>query len=486
MNKRGIYFAFSAALALTFLFSSVMTTYAMWSVQSDTDNAVSMGSVKVALEEEFEHGQVLMPGVTADKKVWAKNTGLLDIAVRIKITKLWGDPGPDGAFVPDKKISTDNIEIPYNQKDWYYNSKDDYFYYKGVLKPGQTTPPLFERFILSSVGGNELRNKHANIIVKAECVQAQGGGISFWGMSFEDLGVVYRAQAAVNITTRVHFASPATGFYFPDNGGDLFAAFKLLAPGESRSQTVDVKNEWNEATEIFLWAAVADQAHATAETLPLINQLLRQYTQLTITDGAGKLIYRGPVWGNPTSTSRDTDSMRYPYSLGSFAPGQTRTLHLSLTLDPVMDNQFKDLFGLINWVFAASGDLVEPSTQEQPVTVPTTTKKPGETTTKKPGETTTKKPGETTTQKPGETTTKKPGETTTKKPGETTTKKPAETTTKKSAETTTKKPGSIKTISEPPPKTGNENRVTFWASLSTCSGALLVAMLLAMKKQRFV
>jgi len=34
------------------------------------------------------------------------------------------------------------------------------------------------------------------------------------------------------------------------------------------------------------------------------------------------------------------------------------------------------------------------------------------------------------------------------------------------------------------PKTGNENRVTFWASMSAGSGALLVVSLLAFKRQK--
>jgi len=37
---------------------------------------------------------------------------------------------------------------------------------------------------------------------------------------------------------------------------------------------------------------------------------------------------------------------------------------------------------------------------------------------------------------------------------------------------------------QPPPKTGNEKRVTFWGAMSTGTGAFLVVSLLALKRQK--
>ena len=378
MKKRTVLLILSILLGFMFVSSSVMTTYAAWSVQDDTVNAVSMGSVQVSLVEEYEQGQTLMPGATADKKVWAKNTGLLDIVVRAKVTKAWGTPGPDGSFVKDPKLSTENIQIPFNTKNWHYNKDDDFHYYKGVLAPGESSPPLFEKFTLGLENSNDYRNKQATISVSIECVQAQGGGISLWNISFETLGVVYKEPTPANIVTRVEFVSPEAGFVFPDNRGDLFAAFKLLAPGDKRNQTVEVSNRWGKPVEIFLWAAVTEQTQAKPENLALVNQLLREYAILTITEGTVQL-YSGPVWGNPTLDSKGTDSMRYPRSLGVFAAGKSQKLELTLTLDPRMDNQFNDLIGLVDWYFTAWEDdgteiTTKPSTTK-PGT-PSTTMKP--------------------------------------------------------------------------------------------------------------
>ena len=469
LKKHTVFFALSAVLAFIFVSSSIMTTYSMWSVQNDTINAVSMGSVKVSLEEEYEQGQELMPGATADKKVWAKNTGLLDIVVRMQITRKWGTEGPDGTIIEDKSLSTDNIEILWNQTDWYYNADDDYYYYKGVLGPGEVTTPLMEHFTLRADTGNEYKNKFANIIVTVECVQAQGGGISFWDMSFEDLGITYHEPEPLNIITRVNFLGPATGFDFPDNQGDLFAEFKLLAPGESRSQTVEVKNTWNKPVEIFLWADVTEQHPTMRDSLALVDELLKDYSALSITAADGLQIYRGAVWGNPTRDSRAGDSMHYPYSLGIFQPGQTKTLQLGLTLDPRMDNRFHDLFGLIDWWFSASGDDDMPTTTAAPTTTsgPTTT---GSGTTASP--TTTLPPPPVTSTTDPSTGTRPPDRT-----GPTVPTAPASVTNPPTA--TIKPPiGDI-------PKTGNnENKVTFWASMSTASGAFLVGSLLALKRQK--
>ena len=432
VKKSTALLALSLPLALVFASSAAMTTYAAWSVRGDTINAVSMGSVQVSLEEEYEQGQKLMPGMTADKKVRAKNTGLLDICVRASVAIEWGAPGPGGSFAEDKKLDTGNVVIPYNQKDWYYNREDNYYYYKGVLAPGETTPPLFEHFTLRAEGGNEYRNKQGNIKVTVECVQAQGGGISMWGMSFERLGIIYKAPEPVNTVTRVHFIGPEGAFAFPDNEGDLFAAFKLLAPGESRAQAVEVTNLWSKPVEIFLWAAAAEQARTRAEDLELVNQLLREYANIAITEGAARL-YRGAVWGNPALDSRAGDSMRHPHSLGVFQPGQSKTLRVDLTLDARMDNRFRDLIGLIHWFFSAGGDEGEPPT----TTGPTTTAGPTTTTSGPTG--------------------------------------PSATSTGT---------GTIYPPNYVLPQTGDGSNVTFWASLAVGSGALLLVTMLAARRQR--
>lgn len=246
--------------------------------------------------------------------------------------------------------------IHYNTEKWVYNAEDGYYYYMQVLKPGDTTSSLFDSF---TVNGNKTdgryKNKHADIVVSMEMVQAAGGGLSYWGTSFEKLGIVYKQQVQTDIITTVDFKNPKEGFAFEVNDGDLFANFKNLVPGESRSQVVEITNKWNKDTEIFLWAEYIEQSQATDKTRELINKLLHENAVIVITDDNGTIIYKGAVWGNPDIDSKGTDSMKYPISLGLFAENQTKKLNISLYLDSQTDNEYMELTGLIKWVLSAEG-----------------------------------------------------------------------------------------------------------------------------------
>lgn len=357
MKKFAVYPILCAASICTFLLSSGMT-YASWQSQGETVNKISMASVKGQIVEEYDQNQVVYPNATVDKIVQVKNTGTVDAVPRVKIEKAWGDSRDEnGKLLINPDLSTENIEITYNTEKWTYDSNDGYFYYKEVLKPGDITDSLFDSFTVNGeITGGEYKNKQADIIVNMELIQAAGNGLTFWDTSFEELGIIYKQTNQIEIDTTVLFKNPDDGFSFDVNEGDLFADFKDLVPGESRNQLVTVTNNWNQSTEIFLWADFVDQIQATDDTRELINKLLKEYAYIVITDDSGNIIYSGAVWGSPDIDSEGTDSMKYPYSLGIFKSGETKNLNVSLYLDPQTDNEYKELLGLIKWVFRASGD----------------------------------------------------------------------------------------------------------------------------------
>ncbi len=363
MKKSTVYSALCVASICTFLFSAGMTA-AAWKSQGDTINKITIASVRGQIVEEYEQNQVVYPDATVDKIVQIANTGTADALPRVKIEKVWGSSRDEsGRLIADPDLSTDNIEIEYNTNQWVYNSKDGYFYYTDVLKPGDTTVSLFESFTINGENtGGEYRNKYADIIVSMEMVQAAGDGLSYWGTSFEDLGISYRQTEQEELVTTVDFISPDKGFLFDTNGGDLFSDFKNLIPGESRSQVVKVTNHWNEAVEIFLWADFVDQTQATNETRELINKFLREYAKIVITNDNGTVIYDGAIWGNLNVDvdSEETDSMKYPYNLGTFQKDETKKLNISLYLDPNINNEYYELLGLIKWVFSSNADENSP------------------------------------------------------------------------------------------------------------------------------
>lgn len=356
MKKNSYYRILCLTFALVFVLSAGLT-FASWRVSTPTVNTISMGSVTGKIVEVYEQGQTVYPAATVNKDVKVQNTGDIDVFVRVNIRKLWGEGhDSDGDLIADLSLSTDNIIIQYDSENWYYNDDDGYYYYLNALKPAETTPSLFKSFYIDgSATGGEYNNKQADLIVTMEMVQAAGNGMSYWSMTPDQLGITYKQSSLKEIVTTVDFENPQEGFKFEVNKGDLFANFKNLVPGESRSQKITVTNDWSEDTEIFLHAEVIDQSQATKETKELIDKLLKRYATITVTDENGKNIYAGPVWGNPVTESPDEPSMKNQYSLGSFSPKQTKSLHVSLYLDEAMDNEYKDLLGKIKWVFSAEG-----------------------------------------------------------------------------------------------------------------------------------
>ena len=375
MKKSAVYSFLCAVSACTFLFSTGMT-YASWKVQDDTINKITMGSVRGQIVEEFAQDTIVYPDADMTKIVQVKNTGTIDAIPRVKIEKVWGDSRDEnGNLLVNPALSTENIEITYNTEDWSYNSDDGYFYYKSILSPDEVTNSLFDSFrINGEKSGKEYQNKFADIIVTMEIIQAAGDSLSYWDMSYDDLGISYKQDEQQKVVTSVTFQNPENGFTFDVNGGDLFADFKNLIPGESRSQIVEITNIWDYDVEIYFWADYVDQENADSKTMELVNQLLHQYANIIITNENGVVIYDGPIWGNVDKDIYGTDSMKFPYSLGKFSSGETKNVNISLYLSPEMDNEYLDLLGLIKWVFSAEGEPAPTETTTENIqTSPTET-----------------------------------------------------------------------------------------------------------------
>ncbi len=336
---------------------SVGFTLAEWKIQNNTVNLISMGSVTGRILEKYEQGQIVNPSATVDKVVSVKNTGTIDANVRVKIKKAWGDSRDENDnLIVNADLSTDNIIINYNKKDWYYNETDGYFYYKGILTPNEETPYLFDSFVLEgSTTDSRYVGKTADIVVSMEIIQAAGNGISYWGMTLEELDVECNYSSGSEKITEIEFLGSESGFNFNTDNGDLFYNFKNLVPGENRSQIVEITNKWYNPVEIFLYADYAEQKYDSDETLELIEKLLKEYATIVISDENGNVIYSGPVWGNLDKNTTDIGSMKNLKSLGVFKNGETKRLNISLFLDSQMDNRYQDLLGKVKWVLCAQG-----------------------------------------------------------------------------------------------------------------------------------
>jgi len=353
------------AAAAVFTLSTVGGTLAVarWSNQNESTHVVSTAGVSGKIVEIYEPAENVYPGNATEKVVDVENTGTADCVVRVKVEKQWGEErDEDGDIIEPNDLSTDNILIEFDEEYWYYDEDDGYFYYKGVLAPGEKTEkPLFEEFIIDPTTGPEYGGMTADILVSMECVQAQFHGITMWNHTFEDLGIVYEPQEKENRTAEVEFRNPTEGFIFsPADEGkyiipveDLFYNFKNLLPGETVSQSIKVTNSYK-PTEIFLRAQDITQS-LSPDKVELVNKLLREYVEIVVTDNTGKVLYSGPVWGSPYSDAATPNSMKNNISLGLFGINETKHLNVQLKVDPRMGDEYQELLGLVEWVWSAEG-----------------------------------------------------------------------------------------------------------------------------------
>lgn len=72
-------------ILLTILFAVSVTFmgYAFWTIQSRTDNVLTMASYKAQIVEEYNVPAHVNPSETVKKKVHVKNEGTVDILVRV-------------------------------------------------------------------------------------------------------------------------------------------------------------------------------------------------------------------------------------------------------------------------------------------------------------------------------------------------------------------------------------------------------------------
>ena len=343
MNFKSKLFTGLGALAAVICLGTSILGAAAWRAEGRTINNVTLATVTGKIEEVYEQNTEVYPGGAVNKRVEVENTGSADAIARVKTEAVWGDM-IGGVFVQDPALSAENIVIEYNKKDWILIG--DFYYYKKVLAPGERSTPLMESFVLTGETGNAYAGKTGNVIVSMEIIQAGGGAESFWGITYEDLEIEYVPNTQPPVTGEVLFSGKAAGFSFDKNMGDLFVNFKNMIPGEAVSQLVTVTNREAEEVMISLWAEQDDQAKVPEKQAALASQLLGRYSQLTVTDDSGDIIYSGPVW--------DADNA-LRVSLGNFAPGETKNLNLSLQISPEVGNDFRKLAASVIWGFEAMG-----------------------------------------------------------------------------------------------------------------------------------
>ena len=116
-----------ASIAVLLIASIGIGIYAFLSDGDTANNRTTIGGVTTDIPEKFTPPDDIKPGDVITKDVKIRNTGKDDCYVRVR--SLFSDSDME-------KYCTVN----YNTTDFTYNKNDGYYYYKKVLKKGETTP----------------------------------------------------------------------------------------------------------------------------------------------------------------------------------------------------------------------------------------------------------------------------------------------------------------------------------------------------------
>ena len=365
MNYKKYMFAY-LLIVFGLVLAAVGTSFALTYISDTTVNKVSTQKLSVQIVEKYDPPEAIYPSQEIEKIVNIKNTGGVDALVRVRYEKAWGKSRDiDGNLEIDSAFSTDNIIIDINNTYWI-DGGDGYYYYKGILEAGQTTlEPLFESFTIDPLTGDEYQGMLGDIIVYTEIIQADYNVIEdVWNKTYEFLGVTPKDTNVDYGKTKVTFISPKAGFDIRESKIDLFTNFKDLIPGSTRTQVIEVCNNYSKEQPVYLKANITEQDTNKRE---LIEQLLQDLIDVKIMNG-DELFYEGPVYGNLHILDEDEtvdNNMKYFILLGNIAPNQCRELTLSLSVKKTMGNEYMDLLGNIEWEFLTSYEEENPYTGDQ-------------------------------------------------------------------------------------------------------------------------
>ncbi len=160
------------AALMTFISTS---TLAYYSTLGKATNVVTSGNIKFKIHETTDQGKefpkegvYIVPGDVVSKKVSIENDCNHPFYLRVKMVY-----GVDS----QELTSEDCFKLNINEEYWELH--DGWYYYKGIVEPGKTTPDVFSHVeIVGSKVDNDYLGKTLTLTVKAQAVQSENNPIT--------------------------------------------------------------------------------------------------------------------------------------------------------------------------------------------------------------------------------------------------------------------------------------------------------------------
>ena len=160
------------AALMTFISTS---TLAYYSTVGKATNVVTSGNIQFIIHEMTDQGKefpkegvYIVPGDIVSKKVSIESDCEHPFYLRVKMVY-----GVDS----QELTAEDCFKLNINEDNWELH--DGWYYYKGVVEPGQTTPDVFSHVeIVGSKVDNSYIGKTLTLTVKAQAVQSENNPIT--------------------------------------------------------------------------------------------------------------------------------------------------------------------------------------------------------------------------------------------------------------------------------------------------------------------
>ena len=150
-------------------------TLAYYSTVGTATNVVTSGNIQFIIHEMTDQGKefpkegvYIVPGDVVSKEVSIESDCEHPFYLRVKI--VYG--------IDSTELSADDC-FKLNINEEYWELHDGWYYYKGIVKPGETTPDVFSHVeIVGSKVDNSYLGKTLQLTVVAQAVQSENNPIN--------------------------------------------------------------------------------------------------------------------------------------------------------------------------------------------------------------------------------------------------------------------------------------------------------------------
>lgn len=172
-KSKQFFFMLVIVTSLLLISAGLATTYALLKEEDKKINDFSIGDFKMKLVEDFTTPEMTEVDKPYTKQVSVNNTGETLGFVRVLVLpQILGKKDEQGNQLLLPATIGKEVQLDLDTTKWK-DGEDGYYYYLGVLEPGQATPSLFTTVTLNGSEVDDLYNAASfTIDIKVEGINA--------------------------------------------------------------------------------------------------------------------------------------------------------------------------------------------------------------------------------------------------------------------------------------------------------------------------